>query len=251
MHRMLGRYSLACESVEKAILGTLHSSFRMECSGELTLIYRHRDRLEDAKRVAEEQYKGAVELNLQKFACRAIGTTGMLNHQLYLENNDKTLLNTAIDQLNKRVERAERIEDVLFQAIGAGRLSLCYMAKGDHDQSVQWAKRNYELIKLQHDTSKIEFSRAFLGRALISAGRRDEVVAVINEASACSPVISLCNEISGEHRQFIMDLIDAGANLKLRDEEEYPVLEYTFYNSNSTTTAIIKRRIAGKNSISR
>lgn len=241
MHRMLGRYSLACESVEEAVLGTPHSRFRVECSGELALIYRHMDRLEEAKRVAEEQYKGAVELNLQKFACRAIGTAGMLNYQLYLENNDKTMLNTAIDQLNERVERAQKIEDVVLEAIGTGRLSLCYMAKGDHDQSVRWAKRNYDLMKLQHDASKIGFSRAFLGRALLSAGRRDEAVAVINEAGACSPVISLCNEISGEHRQYIMDLIDAGADLKLRDEKGYSALECTVYNGDSATTAIIEK----------
>jgi tetratricopeptide (TPR) repeat protein len=241
MHRMLGRYSLACESVEEAVLGTPHSRFRVECSGELALIYRHMDRLEEAKRVAEEQYKGAVELNLEKFACRAIGTAGVLNYQLYLENNDKTLLNTAIDQLNERVERAQIIEDVVLEAIGTGRLSLCYMARGDHHQSVRWAKRNYDLMKLQHDASKIGFSRAFLGRALLSAGRLDEAVAVINEAGACSPVISLCNEISGEHRQYIIDLINAGADLKLRDEKGYSALECTVYNGDSATTAIIEK----------
>jgi tetratricopeptide (TPR) repeat protein len=240
MYRMLGRYSLACESVEEAVLGQPHSRFRVECGGELATIYRHMDRLEEAKRIAEEQYKGAVELNLQKFACRAVGTAGVLNYQLYLENNDKTLLNKAIDQLNERVERAQHIQDVVLEAVGTGRLSLCYMAKGDHDQSVRWAKRNYDLMQLQHDASKIGFSRAFLGRALLFAGRRDEAVAVINEAGACSPVISLCNEISGEHRQYIIDLINAGADLKLRDERGYSALECTVYNGDSATTAIIE-----------
>ena len=241
MYRMLGRYSLACQSVEEAVLGTPHSRFRVECGGELATIYRHMDRLEEAKHIAEEQYKGAVELNLQKFACRAIGTAGVLNYQLYLENNDETLLNIAIDQLNERVERAQKIQDVVLEAVGTGRLSLCYMAKGDHDQSVRWAKRNYDLMKLQHDASKVGFSRAFLGRALLSAGRRDEAVAVINEAGACSPVISLCNEISGEHRQYIIELINAGADLKLRDEKGYSALECTVYNGDSATTTIIEK----------
>ncbi|KAG9199716.1 hypothetical protein G6514_008271 [Epicoccum nigrum] len=199
------------------------------------------DRLEEAKHIAEEQYKGAVELDLQKFACRAIGTAGVLSYQLYLENNDKSLLNIAIDQLNERVERAQRIQDVVLEAVGTGRLSLCYMAKGDHDQSVRWAKRNYDLMKLQYDATKIGFSRAFLGRALIAAERQDEAVAVINEAGGCSPVISLCNEISGEHRQYIVDLINAGADLKLRDERGYSALECTVYNGDTATTAIIEK----------
>jgi hypothetical protein len=238
---MLGRYSLACESVEEAVLGTPQSRFRVECGGELATVYRHMDRLEEAKHIAEEQYKGAVELDLQKFACRAIGTAGVLSYQLYLENNDKSLLNIAIDQLNERVERAQRIQDVVLEAVGTGRLSLCYMAKGDHDQSVRWAKRNYDLMKLQYDATKIGFSRAFLGRALIAAERQDEAAAVMNEAGGCSPVISLCNEISGEHRQYIVDLINAGADLKLRDERGYSALECTVYNGDTATTAIIEK----------
>jgi hypothetical protein len=199
------------------------------------------DRLEEAKHIAEEQYKSAVELDLQKFACRAIGTAGVLSYQLYLENNDKSLLNIAIDQLNERVERAQRIQDVVLEAVGTGRLSLCYMAKGDHDQSVRWAKRNYDLMKLQYDATKIGFSRAFLGRALIAAERQDEAAAVINEAGGCSPVISLCNEISSEHRQYIVDLINAGADLKLREERGYSALECTVYNGDTATTAIIEK----------
>jgi hypothetical protein len=199
------------------------------------------NRLDDSKRVAEEQYQGAVELNLQKFACRAIGIVGVLNYQLYLLNNDGALLNSAISQLNERVERAQQIGDVVLEAIGSGRLSLCYIAKGNHEESVRWAQKNYDLTCLQHDATKTGFAKAFLGRALLFAGRRVEAVAVINAPGGCPPVIALGNEISGEHRQYITDLINAGADLKLRDERGYSALESTVYNGDNATTTIIEQ----------
>ncbi|KAJ4985129.1 hypothetical protein SVAN01_09356 [Stagonosporopsis vannaccii] len=241
MYRMLGRYSLACKSLEETVIGTPHSQIRIDCAGELATIYRHMDRLEDSERVAEEQYQGAVELDLPKFACRAIGIVGVLNYQLYLQNGDEALLSSAISQLNERVERARQIGDVVLEAIGSGRLSLCYIAKGDHEESVRWAEKNYHLTCLQHDATKTGFARAFLGRALLFAGRRDEALAVINAPGGCSPVIALCNEISGEHRQYINDLIGAGADLKLRDERGYSALECTVYNGDRATTTIIEK----------
>ncbi|KAJ4295065.1 hypothetical protein N0V90_007073 [Kalmusia sp. IMI 367209] len=240
MYRMLGRYREACECLEETMLDTPQSWFRVDCAGELAMIYRHMDRLEDSKRAAEEQYHGAKQLNLEKFACRAIGNVGMVNYQLYLLSKDEELLSTAISQLNERIERAQRFGDPVLEAIGYSRLSLCYIAKGDYEKAVQVAQKNYDLTRNQNDATKIGFSKAFLGRALLSAGRRDEALALFNAPDRCSPIIALCNEISSEHRQYIVEMINAGADLRLRDQQDYSALECAVYNGDDATAKIIE-----------
>ena len=241
MYRMLGRYREACECLEETILDTPQSRFRVDCAGELAMVYRHMDRLEDSKRAAEEQYHGAKQLNLEKFACRAIGNVGMVNYQLYLLNKDDTLLSSAISQLNERIERAQRFGDVVLEAIGHSRLSLCYITKGDYEKAVQIAQKNYDLTCMQHDATKIGFAKAFLGRALLFAGRKDEALALFNAPRGCSPIIALCKEISGEHRQYIIEMINAGADLKLRDQQGYSALECAVYNGDDATAKIIEQ----------
>jgi tetratricopeptide (TPR) repeat protein len=241
MYRMLGRYQQACQCLEETINGTPQSRFRVDCAGELAMVYRHMDRLQDAKRAAEEQYYGAKQLNLEKFACRAIGNVGMVNYQLYLLEKDDALLRCAIDQLNERIERAQRFGDVVLEAIGHSRLSLCYIAQEQYAKAVETAQKNYDLTCLQPDATKIGFAKAFLGRALLFAGRKNEAVAMFNSSVGCSPVIALCKEISSEHRQYIVEMIDAGTDLKLRDQQGYTALECAVYNGDSATAKIIEQ----------
>ena len=241
MYRMLGRYREACKALEDTVIGTPQSRARVDCAGELAMIYRHLDRLEDSKRAAEDQYQGAKELNLAKFACRAIGNVGMVNYQLYLENKDEALLTSAISQLNERIERAQQIGDIVLEAIGYSRLSLCYIAQKEFEKAVQIAQKNYDLTCKQHDVTKIGFAKAFLGRALLSAGRKEEALAFFNDPKGCSPIIALCNEISGEHRQYIVEMINAGADVKLRDPRGYSALECCVYNGDEETAKIIEK----------
>ncbi|KAH8719305.1 hypothetical protein GQ44DRAFT_751726 [Phaeosphaeriaceae sp. PMI808] len=217
MYRMLGRYDQACESC-KQLFSTHHN-------------------LDFA---AEEQYHGAIQLNLEKFAYRAIGNIGMVNYQLYLLNKDDALLSTAISQLNERIDRAQRFGDVILEAIGYSRLSLCYIAKGDFERAVQVAQKNYDLTCIGNDATKIGFAKAFFGRALLYAGRKGEALTLFNAPHGCSPIIALCNEISGEHRQYIIEMINAGADLKLRDQQGYSALECAVYNGDVTTAKIIE-----------
>jgi tetratricopeptide (TPR) repeat protein len=241
MYRMLGRYQQACQCLEETINGTPQSRFRVDCAGELAMVYRHMDRLQDSKRAAEEQYYGAKQLNLEKFACRAIGNVGMVNYQLYLLERDDTLLKCAIDQLNERIERAQRYGDVVLEAIGHSRLSLCYIAQEQYAKAVETAQKNYDLTCLQLDATKIGFAKAFLGRALLFAGRKDEAVAMFNSSVGCSPVIALCKEISSEHRQYIVEMIDAGTDLKLRDQQGYTALDCAVYTGDDATAKIIEQ----------
>jgi len=241
MYRMLGLYHQACECLEEAVIDTPLSRFRVDCTGELATVYRHMDRLEDSKRTSEDQYHAAKQLNLEKCICRAVGTLGMVNYQLFLLNQDLTLLDSAINQLNERVNRAQQLEDVVLEAIGQGRLSLCYIAKGDYEKAVHAAQKNYDLMYMQHDATKMGFAKAFLGRTLLLAGRKDEALALFNPPHGCPPIIALCKEISSEHRQYIIEMIDAGADLKLRDEHGYSALECAVYNGDDATAKIIEQ----------
>ncbi|OAL47946.1 hypothetical protein IQ07DRAFT_514636 [Pyrenochaeta sp. DS3sAY3a] len=243
MYRMLGRNTDACECLENIVFNTPQSSARVYSAGELAMVYRHMDRLEESKRAAEAQYNSAKQLNLKKFACRAIGNVGMVNYQLYLESDPKDydLLESAISQLNERIERARVIKDVVLEAIGYSRLSLCYLAKGDFPRAVQVARENFRLTSLQKDATKVGFAGVFLGRALLLAGHKEEALTYFTPTSGCSPIIALCKEISGEHRKYIMEMIDAGADLKFRDDQGYSALECTVYNGDEETTKIIEQ----------
>lgn len=240
MYRMLGLYNKAREALKQVVIDTPQSRFRIDSAGELAMVYRHMDRLADSKRAAEDQYRGAKELNLEKFACRSIGNVGMVNYQLYLENKDPALLAEAIIQLNERVQRAQGIGDVALEAIGQSRLSLCYIAKGDYETAVRAARQNYALMCKQSDSTKIGLAKAFLGRSLHIAGQDSEALAVFNQAGGCPPIIALCKEISSEHRLYIVEMIDAGADLKMRDEQGYSALECAVYNGDEETANIIR-----------
>lgn len=239
-YRMLGLYPQACECLEQAVLDAPLSRIRVDCVGELAVVYRHMDRLEGSKWASEEQYRGAKELRLEPDMCRAIGTLGMVNYQIYLETGEESLLDLAISQIEERVERAQRLGDVTREAIGHGRLSVCHMAKKNYPEAITSAQRNYDLMQLQHDVSKIGFAGAFYGRALLLAGRKEEALALFNPPAGCTPIISLCREISDEHRQYIKEIIAAGADLKLRDNHGYTALECTVYNGDHATTKIIE-----------
>ncbi|KAH7355972.1 hypothetical protein BKA66DRAFT_446084 [Pyrenochaeta sp. MPI-SDFR-AT-0127] len=243
MYRMLGRYTDACKCLEKIVFSTPQSSARVDSAGELAMVYRHMDRLEESKRAAEDQYNCAKQLNLKKFACRAIGNVGMVNYQLYLESDPKDydLLESAISQLNERIERARAIRDVVLEAIGHSRLSLCYLAKGDFPRAVKVARENFRLTGLQKDATKVGFAGAFLGRALLLAGHKEEALTYFTPISGCSPIIALCKEISGEHRKYIMEMINAGADLKFRDDQGYSALECAVYNGDEETAKIIEQ----------
>ncbi|KAF2029853.1 hypothetical protein EK21DRAFT_66979 [Setomelanomma holmii] len=240
MYRMLGLCEKACECLEEVVLNAPLSRFRVDCSGELATVYRHMDRLEDCKRMSEAQYHGAKELNLEKYIARAAGTLGMVIYQLYLLNKDPTLLDSALHLVHERVERAQKLQDVTMEAIGQGRLALCYLEKGDSEKAIAHARNNYNLTFLQNDTTKRGFARAFLGRTLLLTDHHDEALNLFNPPEGCPPIIALCKEISAEHRQYIVEIIAAGADLKLRDEQGYSALECAVYNGDRDTAGIIE-----------
>jgi tetratricopeptide (TPR) repeat protein len=240
MYRMLGLNDQACASLEEAVIDTPLTKYRVYCLGELATVYRHMTRLEDCRKASEDQYNTAKILNLDKFACRAIGILGMVNYQLFQLNEDRHLLTTAIRQLEERIDRAQQIEDVVLEAIGHGRISLCYIAQGSYQKAIDAAQRNFDLMQLQGDATKRGFASAFLGRTLLLVGRKVEALALFNTSYGCPPIVALCREISDEHRQYIVEMIEAGADLTLQDEHGYTALECAIYHGDEPTAKIVE-----------
>jgi tetratricopeptide (TPR) repeat protein len=258
-YRMLGRYDLASETLEDALREMPLNQQRVESTGELAVVYRHMNRLEDAKRACEDEYNTAKHLNLEREICRAVGNLGMVNYQLFLPTKDMALLNLAMSQLTERVERARRLKEAAItqlsdpdskaqlteyasqrEAIALARLSLCFTEKGDIDQAISVALEALNVTYTQEDSTKIAFSRFFYGRALLLGGRAEEALAQFNPPNTCTPAIALCKEPSDEHREYIREMIEAGANLELRDEQGYSALDCAVYSGDTATQKVIE-----------
>ncbi|OTB07259.1 hypothetical protein M426DRAFT_256954 [Hypoxylon sp. CI-4A] len=264
MYRMLGRNELASKVLEDARQETPQNKLRVAITGELGVVYRHMSRLDDAKEVLEDQYKTAQDLGLDREVCRAIGNLGMVNYQLSLVR-DPALIYIAMDQLNERVESSRRLREVAThqlsdpaskfdlmefslreEAIGLGRLSLCFQQKGDVEQVVSTAFEALKLQSTQRDSTKVAFARGFYGLALLYADRVEEAVAQFNLPDGCTPIISMCKEPSEEHREYIRKMIDAGADLELRDEQGYSALDCAVYSGDTETQKVIEEGLKRK-----
>lgn len=259
IHRMMGRNFLASKTLEEALHDVPLNRIRVSLTGELGVIYRHMNRLEDSRRASEDEYKTAKHLGLLQDMCRALGTLGMVNYQLFLLNRNASLLDLAMAQLKERVEIARNLKKVAFEkddedplknslleyasqreAIGLGRLSLCFAQQGDIDRSITAALEALNLQLSQHDPTKIAFARYFYGHALLLAGRVEEAKSQFNPYNTCTPTIALCKEPSDEHSDYIQEMIQAGADMELRDEQGYSALECAVYSGHIPTKRVVE-----------
>ncbi|KAK3991251.1 hypothetical protein QBC44DRAFT_263383 [Cladorrhinum sp. PSN332] len=258
MNRRFGRYQQARDNLEAALADMPPSLCSAEASGELGVVYRHMDLLQEAKRAFETQYNISRELDLDREGCRAIGNLGMINYQLYRQTSDGKLLGLAIEQLEERTESARRIQKSVqskfadpdarahwksfattWESIGHSRLSLCYAAQGKTKQAIDSALKSLHYAIGLEDPVVIAFSRFFYGRALLLDGQRDEAMQQFNPSGTCTPAMALCKEPSAEHRQYLKEVIDAGAEMDLVDEQGYTALEYAVFNGDETCEALV------------
>jgi tetratricopeptide (TPR) repeat protein len=278
-YRMLGRNVEAIEVLNPAIKQMPKSLQQIELLGELSVVYRHLNRLEASKDCSAKAYKIAKELlalenskdpgprlKLEKEMCRTIGDWGMINYQLFLDIRDPDLLDTAMKQMNERVDIARRLKVApelqslteeereelreycsQREAIALARLSLCFTEKGELGKAIASAHEALEIqIHTQSDPTKVAFSRYFYGRALLRAGRREEAKAQFNAPGGCTPAIALCKEASDEHRSYIRQMIAAGADMELRDEQGYSALECAVYCGDMATQLVIEEGLRKK-----
>jgi tetratricopeptide (TPR) repeat protein len=257
-NRRFGRYEQAKDILEKALAEMGPSLQRVEFSGELGVVYRHMNRLADAKRAFEIQYNTAKELDFKRAMCRAVGNLGMVNYQLSQQNHDGKLLDLAIEQLNERIQSARDIKETIdsqgtdavtkarwlrdattWETIGLSRLSLCYAASGNAKGAVTAALESLNITIASHDSTVIALSLFFYGRALLLDGQREEALRQFNPPNSCTPAIALCKEPSEEHCQYLHELVEAGADMDLADEHGYTALDYAVFSGDAATEMIV------------
>ena len=257
-NRCFGRYEQAKDILEKTITEMGHSLQQVDFSGELGVVYRHMNRLADAKRTFKMQYDVAKELKYLQAACRAVGNLGMVNYQLSQQNNDDTLLDLAIQQLTERVQTARHMREIIDcaaidpptrgsqvryattrEVIGLSRLSLCYAARGNKSLAVGAAFESLSVARRLDDPTVIAMSQFFYGRALLLDGQRDEAMRQFNAPGACAPAVALCKEPSEEHRHYLKELVKAGVDMDLVDDLGYSPLDYAVFNRDAATEKVL------------
>ena len=242
IYRRFGRFHRAKEYLEEALQDMEPSIEQVEISGELGVIYRHIDQLEDAKRVFQIQYDTAKQLGADKSLCRAVGNLGMVNYQLSQANPkqpDVELLELAIAQLNERVETARVVQNATWETIGLGRLSLCFTAQRNFKQAIDVAREAVELTQSSTDPTVIALTLLLYGRALLKDGQKAKALEQFNPSSGCTPAIALCKEPSKENREYLRELVACGVDLDRTDEQGYSALDYAAFNGDLATVDIV------------
>ncbi|UKZ75830.1 hypothetical protein TrVFT333_003524 [Trichoderma virens FT-333] len=257
-NRRFGRYEVSEGLLKQACLELQGSPEYATFNGELGVVYRHMNRLEEAKDAFQLQYETAKELQLESEACRAIGNLGMVNYQLAEQSRDDDLLNLAIDQLQERVDRCDRMrntvgaadrESVLperklsqievWAAVGLARLSLCWTAQKNEGEALKAAESALEHAKNTGDPTVVAISRFFYGRAFAMNGQHEQALEQFNAQDGCTPAIAFCKEPSGEHNEYLRCLVDAGADMDLLDDQGYKALDYAVFNGDETSQRLV------------
>ncbi|KAK1976221.1 hypothetical protein LZ30DRAFT_785724 [Colletotrichum cereale] len=256
-NRRFGRYETARGFLEEAINGLKPCIRRVEFSGELGVTYLHIGQLEDANDAFMKQYEAAKEVGAEREICRAVGNMGMLNFRLSQRDNDQSLLDLAITQLQERVDLAEDLRrrtiaqaegsnsthrlHVLetWKTIGLCRLSLCHCARGNVDKAIAVSAEALEMTSLSKDVTVKAMTRFFHGRALVKGGRREEALRLYNIPGTCSPAIAFAKEPSEENRGYLQELVDIGADFDIVDEQGYTALDHAVFSEDVTTEIII------------
>ncbi|KIO11996.1 hypothetical protein M404DRAFT_19820 [Pisolithus tinctorius Marx 270] len=122
-----------------------------------------------------------------------------------------------------------------WETVGFRRLSLRYTARGEGEQAMDAALKGVELARKSEDPTVIAMSRLFYGRALLR-----EALKQFNSPSGCTPAIALCKgPPSEEHRSYLMELVDVGADMDTIDEQGYKALDYAVFNGDSAMEALV------------
>jgi tetratricopeptide (TPR) repeat protein len=246
VERRFGRYKRAKSFLESSLSNMSDSLRRIQISGELGVVNRHLGQLGEAKIAIEDQLRTAQQLCSEREVCRAVGNLGMVNYQLFIQNQkngDDSLLQLAIKQLEERIERAKSLKHPLWESIGQSRISLCYIALEKFDDAIRAASKSLETLlaskKTSKDSTAIAITRFFLGHAMLVTGRHKDALEQFNPRNTCTPVMAFCKEPSDEQCQYIREMIEAGADLDLVDEQGYTALDYAVFSGHQATEKVI------------
>ncbi|KAI8961101.1 hypothetical protein F5Y11DRAFT_242896 [Daldinia sp. FL1419] len=262
VNRCLGRYEIARDTLERVITDAEVDVLRVDCVGELGVVYRHLGSLADAMRMFEMQYHSERQLGLEAEACRAVGNLGMVNYQISQRDHDEKALDLAIVQLQERVQLARDIQTSSsaegkskdsgavkngrnWEIIGLSRLSLCLSARNKLEEAVEIAQQALALVTGFGDPTVVALTRFFYGHALRLSGRTEEAMGQFNTCTGCTPAIALCKEPSGEHLGYLKELVEAGVDLEIIDEQGYTALDYAVFCGNDQFKEVVIQGLQG------
>lgn len=257
-NRRFGRYEQAKVFLESALeTDTEPSLAQASILGELVVVLRHMNLLDDAKRACELQYNTSKRVDSEEEMCRALGNLGMVNFQVFLLNGDRSLLKQAINQIEERVRIARRMRlkfekeakgletgaiksARIREVVGLGRLSLCYTANGDLQKAVEAGIEALELSLTGDDPVSTAIARFLYGRALLRSGQRDQAIEQFNPpGTACTPAMAFCKEPSGEHRGYLREITEAGTDVSCTDDDGYTALDYAVFSGDVEARHIV------------
>lgn len=263
IYRRFGRYETARDIMQALLLEIEPTSVRyMSINGEMSVVYRHMNDFEQAKVMAQIQYDAAKSVGNVKHMCRAAGTLGILNYQLYLRDGDTALLDTAIVQLEERIQLARSLAEafgskeetspgdvpgrnsaVTRWIIGLGRLANCHIVRGDTAIAVELTKEALELSQQLTDTTVIALCNLFHGRALTKDGQLERAMTYLSPTEGCLPAVALCREPSEEYLGYLNELNDLGADFDRVDEHGYSAMDYVEFSGDRLMGEVVVKAL--------
>ena len=67
-----------------------------------------------------------------------------------------------------------------------------------------------------------------------------------NLPKACTPAIALCKEPSQEHRRYLQELVEAGVDMDLVDEQGYTALDHAVFNGDTVAEELVLKGLRHK-----
>ena len=136
-----------------------------------------------------------------------------------------------------KIQRTKRA--IIYESIGLARLSLCYTAQGNAEKAITTALESLCAANSGGDPNVVAMSQFFVGRALLLHGHRAEAIEHFNAHEKLTPAIVVCKEPSEDYRQYLRELIEAGADMDLVDEHGYSALDYAVFSGDRAAEEIV------------
>ncbi|KLU91294.1 hypothetical protein MAPG_09815 [Magnaporthiopsis poae ATCC 64411] len=251
-HRKIGRLSEARRCFQEALKQDGPLGQRLA----LALIQNQQTDKGGYRRALQEQYEAARSAGSKDEMGRAVGNLGIENHRLFLVDQKPETLALAMRQQRECIELCRQVREEIADGssmaarTNTGReftayayLSLGHAARGEAQEAVLTASQSQRLAFDSGDKSKLAFSRLVYGRALLLVGRRDEALQQFNPADGYSPLAALAKAPLKQHVQYMGEMIEAGADVMLRDPNGYSALDHAVYSGYGEHRKLLERAI--------